>query len=124
MGQVIEQGRRRLARPPAGQVPGVVFDTGAITDFHHHFQVEPGALFQALQLDQLVGAAELFQAFGQFFLDGLYGLQDNLPFGDIMGLGVDGDARDLPVDLAGQRIEDRYGFDLVIKQFHPYPLAL
>ena len=81
-------------------------------------------MFQALQLDQLVGAAELFQAISQFLLDGLYGLQDNLPFGDVMGFGVDGDARDLPVDLAGQRIEYRNGFDLVIKQFYPYPLAL
>ena len=59
--QVIEQRRRRLARPAPGQIAGIVFDAGAIAHFQHHFQIEQGALLQPLRLDQLVLIAQLVQ---------------------------------------------------------------
>ena len=123
--EVIEQGRRRLAGLPTGQVAGVVFNASAIADLHHHLQVELGALLQPLHLHQLVGPAKGLQALGQLLLDGLHGVAHGLPASHIVGLGVDGDARHLPEDLPGEGVEDGNGFDLIVKQLHPdaFPLG-
>jgi hypothetical protein len=53
LGEIIQQGRGRLPRGPAGEVPGVVLDAVAVAQFLHHLQVEQGALLQALGLDEL-----------------------------------------------------------------------
>ncbi len=51
--EVVEQRRRRLARRPAGQVPGVVLDAVAVADLADHLEVEHRPLVQALRLEQL-----------------------------------------------------------------------
>ena len=52
VGQVIEQGGRRFARQAAGEVAGVVLDAVAVADLLHHFEIEHGALLQALRFDE------------------------------------------------------------------------
>ena len=50
--KVLEQGGRRLARFAARKITGIVLDAGAGTGRLQHFQIEPGALFQPLCLQQ------------------------------------------------------------------------
>ena len=51
VGQVVHQCGRRFAFFFAGEVAGVVFDAFAEAHFVEHFEVETGALFDALLLD-------------------------------------------------------------------------
>ena len=46
----------------------VVFDAFAEAHFVEHFEVEAGALFDALLLNRALFAGEKFDAFAQFFL--------------------------------------------------------
>ena len=73
VGQVVHQRGRRFAFFFAGEVAGVVFDAFAEAHFVEHFEVEAGALFDALLLDGALFAGEEFDAFAQFFFDGLAG---------------------------------------------------
>ena len=53
--QIFEQGRRRLARRPPGEIARIILDPGAMAGGLHHLQIEHGPLFEALGLEQLVG---------------------------------------------------------------------
>jgi hypothetical protein len=57
-GEVVEQGGRGFAGEAAGEVAGVVLDAVAVADGLDHFEVEAGALVDALRLDK----AALFRA--------------------------------------------------------------
>ena len=59
LGQVIHQGRGRLPRLAAGEVPGVILDPLAGADLAHHLQIEEGTLAQALRLEEFVGGLKL-----------------------------------------------------------------
>ena len=50
-------------------MPRIILNAVAITNLHHHFDVETGALFQALGLQEFAVGAQLFQAFAQFVFD-------------------------------------------------------
>ena len=63
VGQVVHQRRRRFAFFFAGKVAGVVFDSFAEAHFVEHFEVETGALFDALLFDGALFAGEKFDAF-------------------------------------------------------------
>ena len=67
--QVVVQGRRRFARFASGEVARVVFDAGAVAEFDHHFEVEAGALFEALRFYQFVLCGQCGDALAQFGLD-------------------------------------------------------
>jgi hypothetical protein len=69
VGQVFEQGGRRLAGRAAGEVARVVLDAGARAGGHHHLDVEQGALLQPLGLEHAAGGVELFEALVELGLD-------------------------------------------------------
>ena len=115
--QIVEQGRRRLARGTAREQPGIVFHPVAVTQFLQHLDVETGALLQPLGFHQLVLLLELGQPLGELFLDDLDGLEHGLPGGHVMALGVNGNAPYPPDHLTGERVKDADGFHLVIEQF-------
>ena len=71
IGEIFEQGRRRLAGAAAGEVARIVLDAGAGAGGFHHFQIEQGALFEALGFEEPAGAVELLQARGELGVDGL-----------------------------------------------------
>ena len=52
VGQIFEQGRRRLARQAAGEEARVILDAGAGAGRGDHLQVEIGALLQPLRFQQ------------------------------------------------------------------------
>ena len=53
VGEIFEQGGRRLARCAACQIARIVLDAGADAGRLHHLQIESGALFQPLGFQQL-----------------------------------------------------------------------
>ena len=69
VGEIFEQGRRRLAGLAAGEVARIVLDAGAGAGGFHHLEVEQGALLEALGFEEAAGAVELLQARGELLLD-------------------------------------------------------
>ena len=63
VGQVVHQRGRWFAFFFAGEVAGVVFDAFAEAHFIEHFEVEAGALFDALLFNRALFAGEKFDAF-------------------------------------------------------------
>ena len=57
--QIVEQRGRRFARQASGEMARVVFDAVAVADLADHFQIEHGALVEALRFDQLAFLFEL-----------------------------------------------------------------
>ena len=94
VGQIVHQRGWRFAFFFAGEVAGVVFDAFAEAHFVEHFEVETGALFDALLLDGALFAGEKFDAFAQFFFDGLAGAQDGVARGNVVAGREDGVAAD------------------------------
>ena len=64
VGDEFEQRGRRLARRAAGQVARIVLDPVADAGRLQHFEIEVGALFQPLRLQQLAFVDQLVQAHG------------------------------------------------------------
>ena len=62
VGDEFEQGGGRLARCAAGQIARIVLDPVADAGGLEHFQIEIGALFQPLGLQQFAFADQLVQA--------------------------------------------------------------
>ena len=91
VGDEFEQRRRRFARRAARQVARVVLDPGAGPGRLQHFQIEVGALFQPLRLQQLALAGQLLQAVEQLVLDALDRLRQRRARGDVVGVGIDAD---------------------------------
>ena len=58
VGDVLKQGRRRVAGAAAGKIARIVLDAGAGTGGLEHFEVEAGALLQPLGLEQAAGALQ------------------------------------------------------------------
>ena len=88
--------------------------------FAEHFQIESGALLQALRLHQLALADKLLQPVRQFNLDGLHRRQHLLARGDVMAAGVHGETRYFLPDAPGQRVKQLQGLNLIVKQLNAY----
>ena len=116
VGQIFEQGGRRLAGLAAGEIARIVLDAGAAAGRLHHLEIEGGALFEALGLEIAAGAVQLLQAGGELGLDGLDGLVDGDARGGIVRIGVDADELALAMGLAGQRVELDHFLDLVAEE--------
>src|SRR6185437_10177093 len=116
VGQVFEQGRRRLAGLAAGEVARIVLDAGAGAGGFHHLEVEQGALLEALRFEEAAGAVELLQARGELLLDGFEGAGEGGARRHVVGIGEDADEEQVGALLAGERIELLDGFDLVAEQ--------
>ena len=116
VGEIFEQGRGRLAGAAAGEVAGVVLDAGAGAGGFHHLEIEQGALFEALGLEEAAGAVELLEARGELGLDALDGAGHGGARGHVVAVGEDADREEVGVLLAGERIELGDRLDLVAEQ--------
>ena len=114
--QVIKQCRRCLTWAATREIARVVLDAVAIAQFQHHFDVVPGALFQALCFHQAVVVPQLLQPLIQLNLDMLDRIQHRLPGRHIMRFRVDGDPWHSAQDLTGQRVEIAEILNLVIEE--------
>jgi hypothetical protein len=66
--QIVDQRRRRLAGLAPREMPGVVLDALAEAELVEHFEVETGALLDALRFDQTTFGVEEGDTFGEFAL--------------------------------------------------------
>ena len=105
VGQVFEQGRRRLAGFAAGEIARIVLDAGAAAGRLHHFQVEERALLQPLRFEQPAGGVELVEPLPQLDLDAGDRLQQRRPRRHVVRVGVDLHEFELVGLLPGERIE-------------------
>ena len=64
VGDVLEEGRGRLAGLAPGEVARVVLDAGAGAGRLQHLEVELGALLEPLRLEELALGDELVEAAG------------------------------------------------------------
>jgi hypothetical protein len=119
VGQVFEQGGRRLAGGAAGEVARVVLDAGARAGGHHHLDVEQGALFQPLGFQHAAGGVELFEALVEVGLDALDGLVEGRLGRDVVRVGVDLDAFEDGGLVAGERVELDDLLQLVAEERQP-----
>ena len=122
--QVIEQGGRRLARGTARQIAGVVLDTVAVTQLHHHFHVVAGTLFQPLGFHQPVVVPKLLQAHFQLRSNILHRIQHLLPGRHVVGFRVNGHPGHPAQHFPGERIEVAEVFHLVVEQLNANGFAL
>ncbi len=86
VGQVLEQGRRRLAGPAAGEVARIVLDAVAGAGGLDHLDIEGAALVDALGLDQPAHLGQLLDAGVQLVLDPLDRLLQRRPRRDVVEL--------------------------------------
>ena len=75
VGQIFEQGRRRLAGPAAGEIARIVLDAGAGAGRLEHFEIEQSALLEPLRLEQAPLPVEVVQASLELEFDRLDRLQ-------------------------------------------------
>jgi len=113
--QVLDEHRRRLARPPPGEVARVVLDAVAVPELAQHLEVEQRALLEPLGFQQPVARLEEGQALAQLLLDGHHRALELLGRRHVMAGRVD-------VHL-GQALEHRAleGVDAVDRLHHVAP---
>src|SRR5690606_36418874 len=116
VGDVFEEGGRRLAGGAAGEPAAVVLDAGARTGRLHHLQVEAGALFEALGLQQLAVLDHPVERLLQLRLDAVDRLVERRARGDVVAGGIDSDLGEVGCLLAGEGVELLDRLDLVAEQ--------
>ena len=124
VGQIFEQSRRRLAGIAAGQIAGVVLDTGAGPGRLDHFQIELGALADPLGFEIFPGRGEGLHLLLQLDPDMLHGLGEGGARRHIVAVRIELDVFQRGGLLAGQRIEFRNRFKLVAEQGQPPGIIL
>ena len=106
--EIVEQGRRGFAGQAAAEVARIIFYAVAVADRAHHFDVEHGALRDALGFDEFSLALQFFFPPIEFGVDGLDGALALFGGHDVVRLRVDRDARQVflsGADFAGYRID-------------------
>ena len=89
LGQIVHQRRRRLPRPPAGEVPRVVLDAVTEAELAQHLHVEERALLEPLRFQQPVPGAEEGQALRELLGDGGERVLELLGRGHVVARRVD-----------------------------------
>ena len=118
--KIIYQGRRWQPRFFPRKMPRIVLDTFAESQFIEHFQIKVGALFDTLQLHQLMVLLKKIDALSQFVLDGIDGAQGGTPGRYIVAGGINRITRYLFQRMPGERIEQHLAFDDIVKQRYPH----
>ncbi len=116
IGEVFDEGRRRIAGRAAGEIARVIFNAGAHAGGGQHFKIEAGALVEALGLQELVLGFELREAGFEIGFDLLDRLLDRRAGRDVVGIGENAHAFEVVEFLAGERVEFCNFFDLVAEE--------
>ena len=116
VGEVIQECGWGFAGKTAGEVAGVVFDAVAVAYGLDHFQIEAGALVDALGFDETALGFEFFLPPLHLFEDGGDGGALALGLNDVVRLGVDGKAGVFLADGAEERVDLGEGVDFVAEE--------
>ena len=119
VGQIFEQGRRRLAGQAAGQEAAVILDAGAGAGRGDHLEVEIGALLEPLRLQQPALGLQFLEPLAELVPDRLHRLLHRRAGGHVVRIGVDLDVIERRDLLAGQRVELDDLLDLVAEEADP-----
>ena len=103
--EVVEERGWGLAGEAARHVAGVVFDAVAEAHGLDHFEVEHGALVDALRLDEAAFFFQLGFPFVELGFDAVDGCFFALGGDDVVGLGVDRKPRVLLFDRAEEGVD-------------------
>ena len=124
LGEVVQQGERRLAALTTVEVAGVVLDAVAVADLPQHFDVVARALLQTLGLQQPVVGLEVGQTVAQVVFDlGDAALQLVLADGVVAG-GEEDDVGHVPQHPPGDDLDLGDALDLVAEELHAHRLLL
>ena len=118
-GEIIHERIGTLARLASGEVPGIILDPGAVSDFAHHLHVEFGAGFEALRFQQLAMIAEPGHALLRIPHYVRDGFLDFSKGGDEVFGGIDGHLLPGFEDLAPKGVYFRYPVNLIAEKFDP-----
>ncbi len=119
VGEIFEQGRRRLAGQAPGQEAAVILDPGAAAGGGDHLQVEIGALLEPLRFEQAAFGLELLQPLGEFVTDRLARLLQRRSRGHIVRVRIDADMVEVGDLFPRQRVELGDLLDLVAEEADP-----
>ncbi len=97
-------------------MPRIILDAFAEAQFIEHFQIETGALFDALQFHQLVVLLKKSDALPQFGLDSFDRPQRSASGRYIMAGRIDGITRHFFQRAPGEWIEQRHTFHFIVEQ--------
>ena len=122
--EIVQQGGGRGAGLPAGDDPGIVFDAGAIAQLPHHLQVIPGALVNALGLDELAMILKPLFPLRQLLFDLRCRPLHLVLGGDVVAGGVDGHMLEHSLGLTGDGVDLGNAVDLVAEELHPDGVAV
>jgi hypothetical protein len=89
LGQIVEEGRRRLSRGTSRQVAGVVLDAVAVAGLAEHLEIEHRSLVEPLGLQELPLRLELGLLLEELRLDRLYGVGETWLRSDVVTRRVD-----------------------------------
>ena len=117
--EIVQQGGGRGAGLPAGDHPGIVLDAGTVAQLPHHLQVIPGALVNALGLDELAMILKPLFPLRQLLFDLLRRPLHLVLGGDIVAGGIDGHMLEHPLGLTGDGVDLGNAVDLVAEELHP-----
>ena len=124
VGQEVHQREGRLARLPARQVARIVLDAGAGAGFAQHFEVEVGALAQALRLEQPAVVVEPLAALLELLLDVADRELEFAARRDVVAGREDLHLVARAQDLAGHAIQLLDALDLISEELDPVDLLL
>ena len=97
---------------------GVIFDSFAGADFHHHLDIVVGALLQALRLQQFSVIPEPLQPLFQLRFDGFGHQLHVIPVGDVMGRRENGNVVPHAGNLPGHRVHLFNGINFIAEHLH------
>ena len=117
--EIVQQGGGGRARRPAGDDPGIVLDTGAVAQLPHHLQVIPGALVNALGLNELAVVLKPLFPLRQLPFDLRRRPLHLVLGGDIVAGGIDGHMLEHSLGLTGDGVDLGNAVDLVAEELHP-----
>ncbi len=112
-GEIVQEARRSLARMSSRQVPRIILDAGAGPHLEQHLDVETGARFEALRLQQLPCSLQLEKALRQLGADGGHGALHRCPLRDEVTRRVDGALIEHRDRVAGERLDATDALDRV-----------
>ena len=114
----INQRKGFFSRFSSGKYAGIIFDSGTIPKFNHHFDIKICTLLQTLGFQEFVIVSQLIQSLGQFNTNFLNDPQSRFLIGYKM-LGRKNSCRlqGLPY-LSGKMIELGNGFHIRTKEFN------
>ncbi|CCX41509.1 unknown [Clostridium sp. CAG:1024] len=121
--KIVDERKRRFARPSAVKIAAVVLDAAAKADLTHHFQIVFRALRKPLRLDELAVAGQLLDAERTVPFNLLHGGHELFVARRVVRSGEDRDVRAVAENFARDRRHLADAVHLVPEELDPQRLV-